>query len=346
MDHRLRQRQLALGAAEEVVGILRRIGDEDRQGVGLADVLHRHAHDPAGQIQRVLAAVEHPRQPVEGRIRVRPTHRFMQRGYEVVVLFSRLVVSRRTLLQNAGEGLDVQRLDAVEAEQHLRHGQQVAAVAVGQRGQRLPRLRRQRQGLALLRLGPNQQLIQRRVIEPLQHEHLRPRQQRPVQFERRVLGRRAHQGDDPLLHEGQEAVLLGAVEAVDLVDEQQGRLAGGAAHARRLEGLLQVGDAGEDGADLLELIARRQGQQARDGRLSGARRPPQDHRAEAAGLDHPPDRPALAQQVVLPHHLVQRTRPQPVGQRGVGGMNAGGFEQVGHAGSRDRRSRAAFHALL
>ena len=36
--------------------------------------------------------------------------------------------------------------------------------------------------------------------------------------------------------------------------------------------------------------------------------------------------------MILSHHLVQRARPQPVGQRCVRRMDAGGFEQVGHAG--------------
>ena len=83
-----------------------------------------------------------------------------------------------------------------------------------------------------------------------------------------------------LLDERQEAVLLGAVEAVDLVDEQQGRLAGGAAAAGRLERLLQVGDAGEHRRQLLELVAGLLGQQAGDGGLAGAGRPPEDHRGQ------------------------------------------------------------------
>src|SRR5690606_41094241 len=63
---------------------------------------------------------------------------------------------------------------------------------------------------------------------------------------------------------------------------------------------------------------------------AGARRAPQDHRAEPPGLDHAPDRPAFAQQMILTHHLVERARPQPVGQGRVGGMDAGGFKQVAH----------------
>ena len=34
----------------------------------------------------------------------------------------------------------------------------------------------------------------------------------------------------------------------------------------------------------------------------------------------------------ISHHLIERGRPQAVRQRGVGRMDAGGFEQIAHAG--------------
>ena len=52
-----------------------------------------------------------------------------------------------------------------------------------------------------------------------------PRQERGVDLERRVLGRRADQGDRPVLDGRQQGVLLGLVEPVDLVDEQDRALA-------------------------------------------------------------------------------------------------------------------------
>ncbi len=330
MDHGLSQRQLPLRRAEEVVGVLGRVGDQNGQGVGLTDVLDRHAHDAARQIERVFAPVQHPRQPVERRVRIRSAHRLMQGRDEVVVLFPRLVVGGGAFLKHARQRLHVQRFDVLQVEQHLGHGQQIAAVAIRQRQHGLTRLGRQRQELAHQRLGPIEQQVQRSVVQPLQHIDLRPRQQGAVQLEARVFGRGADQGDDPLLHEGQEAVLLGAVEAVDLVHEQQGLLARRPAHPRGLERLLQVCDAREDGADRLVFIARRLGQQAGDRRLARARRPPQDHGAQTSGLDHAADGAALAQQMVLAHHLIQRLRAQTVGQGRVGRMDAGGFEQISH----------------
>ena len=66
---------------------------------------------------------------------------------------------------------------------------------------------------------------ERGIVEPAQHQHLAARQQRGVELERRVLGRGADQRDRAVLDVRQEAVLLGAVEAMDLVDEQQRALA-------------------------------------------------------------------------------------------------------------------------
>jgi len=80
--------------------------------------------------------------------------------------------------------------------------------------------------------------------ERLEDEHARARQQCGDDLERRVLGRRPNERHVTLLDEREHRVLLGLVEAMDLVDEHDGPLAGGAAE---LAGLLdhapQVGNA-------------------------------------------------------------------------------------------------------
>ena len=61
----------------------------------------------------------------------------------------------------------------------------------------------------------------------------------------------------PRLDVGQEGVLLGAVEAVDLVDEEEGAPALGLAQAHRLgHDLLDLLDAGGDGREGDEVRAR------------------------------------------------------------------------------------------
>ena len=54
----------------------------------------------------------------------------------------------------------------------------------------------------------------------LERQHAGARQKSGIELEGRVLRRRADQNDRAVFHDRQEAVLLGAVEAMDLVDEQ------------------------------------------------------------------------------------------------------------------------------
>src|SRR5712692_2095932 len=54
-------------------------------------------------------------------------------------------------------------------------------------------------------------------------DHSRARQQRGDHLERRVLRRRAEKHDQSLFYVRQEGVLLGLVEAVDFIDEQNRR---------------------------------------------------------------------------------------------------------------------------
>ena len=61
------------------------------------------------------------------------------------------------------------------------------------------------------------------VGERLEREQQRPREQRRDHRERRVLGRRRDQDDPAVLDAGQQCVLLGLGEAVDLVEEQHRR---------------------------------------------------------------------------------------------------------------------------
>ncbi|TPW07044.1 MAG: Uncharacterized protein FD124_1450 [Alphaproteobacteria bacterium] len=119
---------------------------------------------------------------------------------------------------------------------------------------------------------------------------------------------------------------------MDLVHEQQRALACRAASAGGLERLLQIGDAGEDRRDLLELQPRPVREQPRDGSLADAGRAPQDHGGEPLAGDHPPERPVGAEQVILPHDLVQLLRPHPVRERSrLLRRQARGLEQITHA---------------
>jgi hypothetical protein len=195
----------------------------------------------------------------------------------------------------------------------------------GRRGLRLAR--------AKLFLGPLGQPFQIGQRQPAEYQHLRAAQQCGVQFEGRVFGGGADQKDGPVFHMGQEPILLGLVEAVDLVHEQQRSLAVAAPNLGRLEHLAQFRNAGENGADLDEMQGAFIGKQAGDGGLADPGRPPQDQAGQAAGGQHHAQRRLGAKHLVLSDHLGQRPRAQPVGQRpgGAGPGRVGAVEQVAHS---------------
>ena len=90
----LDDRELALGRAEEIVGVLGGEALDQRLRVGEADILDRGAGQPAEQVERLLAGGQHPREIVERRLRVGAADRFVKRGDEVVMALAVLVVDR------------------------------------------------------------------------------------------------------------------------------------------------------------------------------------------------------------------------------------------------------------
>jgi len=157
------------------------------------------------------------------------------------------------------------------------HVQQVTAVAIRHRDQRLPGLVGQRQWLTEERFGAAREGAERGVVEALQDEDLAAGQQGADEFEAGVLRGRADEDDGAVFDVGKERVLLGAVEAVDLVDEQHRPLTHLAPALRNVEHFAEVGDAGESGGERLEREVCLLGEEPRDRRLPAPGRPPQHH---------------------------------------------------------------------
>ena len=171
-------------------------------------------------------------------------------------------------------------------------------------------------------------------VERLEPEEGRAAEQRRVDLEVRVLGGGADEGEEAALDAGQQGVLLGLVEAVDLVEEEDRALAVLAeAVAGPLERVADVLHAGAHRAELLEGLAGVGGDGLGQGGLARARRPPQDHRRQPVGLDEGPERLARAEQVVLADDVVEGAGPQARRERRVGRqrlLRGGGEEVVGH----------------
>ena len=202
-------------------GLRRGHGHEQRTRVGVADVLGGEHDHPAGDEARVLAALEHRGQVVDGRVRVGAAHRLDERRDEVVVRVAALVVDERPLARCILDLLlvhgRVPRPGGLRRE--LEDVQRVARVAAGPLA---PPARRPRRGprppsASAPRAHDRAQLF---LAERLQLVDLDAREQGGVDLEVRVLGRRADQRHEALLDRRQERVLLRLVEAVDLVEEE------------------------------------------------------------------------------------------------------------------------------
>jgi hypothetical protein len=215
-----------------------------------------------------------------------------------------LVVDRDAALEKVAQARPGSSGSGRDREQRLRLVEQEAAVAIGAGDQRVAGFGREGQGALLQLLAAVEQLAQRLVVEAVEDQHLGAAEHCGVELERGILGRRADQGDRAVLDIGQETVLLGAVEAVDLVHEQSVLRPEPGVFAGLGEDLLQVRDARENRRNRDEAQAHRVGQQPGDRGLAGAGRAPQDDResrprrpcgrsrlrgrSDAPGRRHPP----------------------------------------------------------
>src|SRR5262245_27946121 len=104
----------------------------------------------------------------------------------------------------------------------------------------------------------------------------------------------------------QKRILLGFVEAVDFIDEEDGsRAAKLTAAFRGGDDLLDFLDPRRHGADGHELGAGDRGQQPAERRLSGAGRSPEDQRMQRAVAQRLTQRPSRAEELRLPYELVK-----------------------------------------
>ena len=281
VDDRLSDRELPLRRPQALVGVPGRQRHLEGGRVGHADILAGKSHQTARHVERVLAPAQHARQPVQSGVRIGAAHRLVQGRDEVVVLLAGLVVQGSPGGDDTAQPFNVKWFRAacvLGGEDLLNHAQQVAAVAVGHGQQGGAGILSQGEAATRQGLGARQQLGQGGLVQAAQDHDLAARQEGAVELEARVLGGRTDQDDCSVLNIGQEGVLLGAVETVDLVDEQERALPDLAAAGRGGEDLAQVGHPGEGRRDLFEDQAGAVGQEPGDRRLAAARRAPQDDR--------------------------------------------------------------------
>ena len=167
--------------------------------------------------------------------------------------------------------------------------------------------------------GPPQHLLNMDWFQGLQGDELAAAAQRRIQVEGRILRGGADEDGLAALEVGQEDVLLGPVEAVDLIQEHHGRHGAKQGHLAAVgQELLQFRRAAADAGELHEAVARGFREDAGQGGLARARRPPHHHGGQAPTGREPRQGPPGSEKMRLAHHLVEGGRAEAFGQGHVG----------------------------
>jgi hypothetical protein len=111
------------------------------------------------------------------------------------------------------------------------------------------------------------------------------REQRTVDFEGRIFGSGADQANASFLDMGQEGILLGFVEAMNFIDEDDGPRAVLAGAVGIGHDLLDFLDPGHYGGELDEVSLGDTRNNLGESGLASSRRAPEDHRGGVIGLD-------------------------------------------------------------
>ena len=236
VDRGLGEREEPLRHADEVDGLLGGDGDLERLRVGEPDVLGGEDDEAAGDEERVLAALEHAGEPVERGVGVGAAEGLDEGGDDVVVPVAGAVVERGAVLERLFDvGRRSTSRDAVGVRRRRLGGELervqgdagVAADDAGQRRQRVVRDFDAQRAEAALFVGERaaEEALDLLRRERLELEDAGAGEERRDDLERGVLGGGADEGDRAVLDVRQDDVLLGLVEAVDLVDEEDRALA-------------------------------------------------------------------------------------------------------------------------
>jgi hypothetical protein len=157
------------------------------------------------------------------------------------------------------------------------------------------------------------------VGQALELDDARAREQGPVHFEVGVFGRGAHEDDRAVFDRVEQGVLLAAIEAVDLVDEEnRPRAVRAQARFGRLDLAAQVGHRASDSRHLDEGRLGGFGDDVGDARLAGARGPVEDHRRQTVVGDRRSEPAARPHGLLLALELVQAARAHAHRERRVG----------------------------
>ncbi len=132
----------------------------------------------------------------------------------------------------------------------------------------------------------------------------------------RILGGSPDEGNCAVLNKGQNGILLGLIEAMNLINEKDGLLLVlAAAFLGFLDDAAQVSHPRRDCTDGAEVGIGGIGNNIGQGGLAAARRPPEDNRGQLASFNGPPEHAPLAHELLLADELLKIRWPHPGCQR-------------------------------
>jgi hypothetical protein len=341
VHHRIGKCQFAFGRAETFEGFGRVECDPCCTRVGKADVFPGHAHDATRQITWIGTTVEHAAEPVQRGIRRGSANRLVQGRNLVVEGIAALVEATQALRQGSlnESPVDTAHLRSRSGRTDLfDEVEQPPGVAVGKANQARTRIVVEVQVRQDLPANPFEEARHFNHRERVQHVHRSPREQRRIDLERRVFCRRTDKSQQPGLDIRQKSVLLGLVETMHFIDEENRSPAMvSARHFGACHGLTDVLDTGEDRREGNEIGSKGIRHQARQGCLAHPRRPPQDHAVQLPRGECHRQRLSRTEQMFLPDHFGQTSRPQPLGK---GCVRRPLGKKVRHPGSRQSAGTA------
>ncbi|MFM1943062.1 MAG: hypothetical protein RI897_2044 [Verrucomicrobiota bacterium] len=164
--------------------------------------------------------------------------------------------------------------------------------------------------------------------EGLELEDLGAGDEGGVDEEEGVFGGGSDEADCTAFHVGQENILLGFIEAVDFIDEEEGGLGlvsesvGGFG-----EDLADIGHRGFHTAEAFEVVGAVFGDEAGEGGFSGAWGSEEDHGLDPLGFDGSAEQFAFGEEVGLADEFGEELWPHACGER-LGWGWAGGVSLI------------------